>query len=150
MIVAAARFPRRVGHQERTLGCGERQHRRVQEIAGPDSEPHVARVNALLPRQRGGVPRRIQSLETEVFETALNAWRLRTVRFVNRRYRARSGCCTDGLLATGIARGTDWAPFAQQDPSNLGWARLRNVVLRIEDLVDRHPPTLFRAGSMDR
>src|ERR1019366_3329621 len=103
MIVAAAdRFLRRVAHQQRTLGRSERRHCLVQEIAGSDSDPHLTRLHALLSRQPGGVPRRIQGLETEVFKTALEYRRLRTVRFVNRRYRARSGCWTDGLLPTGI------------------------------------------------
>src|ERR1035438_27097 len=101
-VAAADRFLRRVGHQKRTPGCGERRQRLVQQIAGSDSDPHVARLHALLPRQQREIPRRIQGLETEVFETALNTWRLRTVRFVNRRYRARSGCWTDGRLAPTI------------------------------------------------
>jgi hypothetical protein len=84
------------------LGRGERRHRMVQEIAGSDSDPHGARLHAFLPRPQGSA-RRVQGLETEVFEIALEYRRLRTLRFVNRRYRARSGCWTDGLLSTGIA-----------------------------------------------
>src|ERR1017187_5615359 len=45
MIVAAAdRFLRRVAHQQRTLGRSERRHCLVQEIAGSDSDPNVARL----------------------------------------------------------------------------------------------------------
>src|ERR1039457_3374496 len=43
-VAAADRFLPRVGHQKRTLGRGERQHRVVQEIAGSDSDPNVARL----------------------------------------------------------------------------------------------------------
>src|ERR1019366_174666 len=45
MIVAAPdRFLRRVAHQQRTLGRSERRHCLVQEIAGSDSDPNVARL----------------------------------------------------------------------------------------------------------
>src|ERR1019366_4427670 len=43
-VAAADRFLRRVAHQERTLGRGERRHHLVQEIGGSDSDPNVARL----------------------------------------------------------------------------------------------------------
>jgi hypothetical protein len=76
----------------RTAGLGYQawewcRHRLVQEIAGSVPDPHVAGLHALLPRQQGGIPRRVQGRETEVLETALGYWRLGTVRFGNRRDR---------------------------------------------------------------
>src|ERR1017187_6988238 len=117
---------RRAGLGNR-LRRGERRHRLVQEIAGSDSDPNVARLHALLPRQQVGIPRRVQRLETEVFETALNYWRPDTIRFVNRRFRARSGGWTDGLLATAILRAGQIGAHIGQCPDGVIRSELVNA-----------------------
>ena len=54
-VAGAARLINWEGHQEWTLGRGERRHRMVQEIAGSDSDPHVVQLHAFLLRPQGGV-----------------------------------------------------------------------------------------------